>query len=129
MGLRRHCRIGVGLPADLVVFRGRRYSELLSRPQYDRVRDVYCISQPLLLLLLLLLTVTWLSGSGNHLLTSAHTSGGGVVTQHIDAPSCLPPACAGEQVVVRNGVPLLGGLPAYEELDYVPRPIKSGEGA
>ncbi|KAI3436637.1 hypothetical protein D9Q98_006053 [Chlorella vulgaris] len=66
MGLRRHCRIGVGLPADLVVFRGRRYSELLSRPQYDRV-------------------------------------------------------------VVRNGVPLPGGLPAYEELDYVPRSIKSGE--
>lgn len=61
MGLRRHCRIGVGLPADLVVFRGRRYSELLSRPQYDRVRDSYCISQPLLLLLLLL-TVTWSMG-------------------------------------------------------------------
>lgn len=37
MRLREHGRIGVGLPANLVVFRGRRYSELLSRPQHDRV--------------------------------------------------------------------------------------------
>jgi cytosine deaminase len=29
-------RIGVGLPADLVLFRARRFSELLSRPQSDR---------------------------------------------------------------------------------------------
>lgn len=25
-------------PADFVLFRGRRYSELLARPQFDRVR-------------------------------------------------------------------------------------------
>jgi hypothetical protein len=37
MRLPQHGRIGVGLPANLVVFRGRRYSELLSRPQHDRV--------------------------------------------------------------------------------------------
>lgn len=39
MRLPQHGRIGVGLPANFVVFRGRRYSELLSRPQYDRVRS------------------------------------------------------------------------------------------
>ncbi len=27
-----------GGPADFVLFRGRRYSELLARPQFDRVR-------------------------------------------------------------------------------------------
>ncbi|EFN58847.1 hypothetical protein CHLNCDRAFT_34176 [Chlorella variabilis] len=37
MHLPQHGRIAVGLPANLVVFRGRRFSELLSRPQYDRV--------------------------------------------------------------------------------------------
>lgn len=30
-------RIGVGLPADLIVFKGRNFSELLSRSQYDRI--------------------------------------------------------------------------------------------
>jgi cytosine deaminase len=30
-------RIGVGLPADLVVFKARYFSELLSRPQADRI--------------------------------------------------------------------------------------------
>ena len=37
MRLPAHGRIGVGLPANLVIFRARRYSELLSRPQHDRV--------------------------------------------------------------------------------------------
>ncbi|GMH42478.1 hypothetical protein BSKO_10397 [Bryopsis sp. KO-2023] len=37
MHLNDHGRIGVGLGADLVVFRARKYSELLSRPQHDRV--------------------------------------------------------------------------------------------
>lgn len=37
MGLPEVGRIGVGLPADLVIFRARRYSELLSRPQGDRL--------------------------------------------------------------------------------------------
>ena len=37
MRLPLHGRIGAGLPANLVIFRGRCYSELLSRPQYDRV--------------------------------------------------------------------------------------------
>jgi cytosine deaminase len=36
MGLPTTGRIGVGLPADLLLFRARRYSELLSRPQSDR---------------------------------------------------------------------------------------------
>lgn len=66
MHLPQHGRIAVGLPANLVIFRGRRYSELLSRPQYDRV-------------------------------------------------------------VVRGGVPLDISPPSYEELDYVPAAIKSGE--
>ena len=30
-------RIGVGLPADLVLFSARRWSEFLSRPQADRI--------------------------------------------------------------------------------------------
>ena len=37
MGLPTVGRLGVGLPADLVLFKARRYSELLSRPQHDRV--------------------------------------------------------------------------------------------
>jgi cytosine deaminase len=36
MGLASVGRIGVGLPADLVLFKGRRYSELFSRSQRDR---------------------------------------------------------------------------------------------
>ena len=37
MGLPTVGRIGVGQPADLVLFKARRYSELLSRTQHDRV--------------------------------------------------------------------------------------------
>ncbi|MDX2242183.1 MAG: cytosine deaminase [Leptolyngbyaceae cyanobacterium bins.302] len=37
MGLPTVGRIGVGLPADLVLFKARRYSELFSRNQRDRV--------------------------------------------------------------------------------------------
>jgi cytosine deaminase len=37
MGLDRCGRIGVGLSADLVLFHARGYSELLVRPQADRV--------------------------------------------------------------------------------------------
>jgi len=37
MGLARVGRLGAGLPADLVLFRGRHWSELLARPQSDRV--------------------------------------------------------------------------------------------
>eukprot|EP00892_Ulva_mutabilis_P005215 jgi/Ulvmu1/3065/UM015_0105.1 len=37
MKLRHTGRIAVGAPADLVLFRARRYSELLSRPQVDRL--------------------------------------------------------------------------------------------
>ena len=36
MGLDGPGTIGVGAPADLVLFNGRGYSELLSRPQADR---------------------------------------------------------------------------------------------
>lgn len=36
MGLPTVGRIGVGLPADLVIFKARQYSELLSRSQHDR---------------------------------------------------------------------------------------------
>jgi cytosine deaminase len=37
IGLPTVGRIGVGLPADLIVFKGRSFSELLSRPQCDRI--------------------------------------------------------------------------------------------
>ncbi|MGY2780564.1 cytosine/creatinine deaminase [Thermostichus sp. MS-CIW-23] len=37
MGLTERGQIGVGLPADLVLFKGRGFDELLSRPQHDRV--------------------------------------------------------------------------------------------
>ncbi len=37
MGLPTGGRIGVGLPADLVLFKARRYSELLARSQHDRI--------------------------------------------------------------------------------------------
>jgi len=37
MGLANVGKIGVGLPADLILFKGRNFSELLSRPQQDRV--------------------------------------------------------------------------------------------
>jgi cytosine deaminase len=37
MGLPNVGRIGVGLPADLIVFKGRSFSELLSRFQRDRI--------------------------------------------------------------------------------------------
>ena len=37
MHLREHGRITIGGPANLVLFRARKYSELLSRPQTDRV--------------------------------------------------------------------------------------------
>jgi cytosine deaminase len=37
MGLSTVGRIGVGLPADFVIFRARRYSELFARSQHDRL--------------------------------------------------------------------------------------------
>jgi cytosine deaminase len=37
MGLANRGQIGVGLPADLVLFKGRGFDELLSRSQHDRV--------------------------------------------------------------------------------------------
>lgn len=37
MGLSKIGQIGVGLPADLIVFRGRYFSEVLSRSQHDRI--------------------------------------------------------------------------------------------
>jgi cytosine deaminase len=37
MGLFQRGRIAVGAPADLVLFRARSFSELLSRPQTDRI--------------------------------------------------------------------------------------------
>ncbi len=37
MGLSATGQIGVGLPADLVLFKARHYSEMLARPQSDRV--------------------------------------------------------------------------------------------
>ncbi len=37
MGLTDVGRIGVGLPADLILFRGRGFSELLARSQHDRI--------------------------------------------------------------------------------------------
>ena len=37
MNLTNIGRIGVGLSADLILFKGRSYSELLSRNQHDRI--------------------------------------------------------------------------------------------
>ena len=37
MGLSTAGRIAVGLPADLIIFKARYFSELLSRPQSDRL--------------------------------------------------------------------------------------------
>ena len=37
MGLPHHGRLAVGLPANLVLFKARNWTELLSRPQTDRV--------------------------------------------------------------------------------------------
>ena len=36
MKLPNHDLLKVDGPANMVIFRGRKYSELLSRPQYDR---------------------------------------------------------------------------------------------
>ena len=41
MRLPHHGRIAPGLPANLVLFKGRGYSELLARPQWDRVWPLY----------------------------------------------------------------------------------------
>lgn len=41
MRLPDHGRIAPGLPANLVLFKGRGYSELLARPQWDRVGTSY----------------------------------------------------------------------------------------
>lgn len=37
IGLPARGRIGIGLPADLMIFKARTFSELLSRPQSDRI--------------------------------------------------------------------------------------------
>ena len=37
MGLPQHGRLKVGAPADFIIFKARHFSELLSRPQSDRV--------------------------------------------------------------------------------------------
>ncbi|ERT04802.1 amidohydrolase family protein [Lyngbya aestuarii BL J] len=37
MGLSNIGKIGVGLPADLIIFQGRYFSEILSRSQHDRI--------------------------------------------------------------------------------------------
>ena len=37
MGLSETGRIGVGLPADLILFKARTFNELMSRPQCDRI--------------------------------------------------------------------------------------------
>lgn len=66
MNLNNDCRLKIGGGANFVIFRGRRYSELLSRPQHDRV-------------------------------------------------------------VVRNGLAIDGAVPLYEELDFIPQAIKTGE--
>lgn len=40
MKLPDHGMLRVGGPANLVIFRGRKYSELFSRPQIDRVHPL-----------------------------------------------------------------------------------------
>ncbi len=39
MHLPHHGRSAPGLPANMVLFKARGYSELLARPQWDRVGD------------------------------------------------------------------------------------------
>lgn len=39
MNLPHHGRIAPGLPANMILFKARGYSELLARPQWDRVGD------------------------------------------------------------------------------------------
>jgi len=122
MHLPQHGRIGVGLPANFVIFRGRRYSELLSRPQYDRVRAaVHCSTLPCCCLVLLAI-----EAAGCTVLVCC-----GYEPPAYQPPACLltvpaAPAAPAVQVVVRDAVPLEEVPPAYEELDYVPAAIKTG---
>lgn len=44
MRLNCHGRIAVGLKADFVLFSARKYSELLSRPQHDRVNHFLLVA-------------------------------------------------------------------------------------
>jgi hypothetical protein len=121
MGLRQHGRVAAGLPANLVIFRGRRYSELLSRPQYDRVRRRTAAAawSPRLFSLHRDLKEAVPRRSP----TELDPGGCRPVGQHRRPSLCLPPA----QVVVRDGRPLDISVPAYEELDYVPQAIRKGE--
>ncbi len=47
MHLPHHGRIAPGLPANMVLFKGRGYSELLARPQWDRVTPLLPLFPPL----------------------------------------------------------------------------------
>lgn len=46
MHLPHHGRIAPGLPANMVLFKARGYSELLARPQWDRVGDPFPPRRP-----------------------------------------------------------------------------------
>ena len=124
------CRLAVGGPADLVIFRGRRYSELLSRPQHDRVggwvggprgsrnsgRRIVCCLWAFELCVLVELYV-W----------QGRARARGCTSDRPDTP--LPRSSRplpAPQVVVRAGVQLAAAPPPYEELDYVPGAVREG---
>lgn len=116
MGLRGQGRIAVGGPADFVIFRGRRYSELLSRPQFDRVRTLRCD----------VLCAVLAAGSGSRVPAAGGVGWGGQPAVSCPHPHALRHA-APPQVVVRGGRPLNLSPPPYEELDYIPDAIRKGE--
>lgn len=122
MGLRTHGRVAPGLPANLVIFRGRRYSELLSRPQYDRVRSRTAVAA---------CPVSWEPPGRSRGGTAACCSHA-AVRCHAPRNSAVPNEPQPHfptQVVVRDGRPLHVAVPAYEELDYVPLAVRKGEPA
>lgn len=136
MHLPEHGRIGVGLPADFVIFRGRRYSELLSRPQYDRVRGgrTACSGCKAGLPLAGCSPTVAQTGGWCRAKKSTKLLARSKPAWVQLAPSLkprtwlltLPALPSPVQVVVRAGVPLDCTPPSYEELDYVPSAIKTG---
>lgn len=84
-------RIAVGGPADFIIFRGRRYSELLSRPQFDRV-GVDCVGGCWVLEGCWFLDTSWLLDGcccRCWMAAAGGGSGGGVVVAAFALDMCL----------------------------------------
>lgn len=107
MHLPAHGRIAPGLPANLVIFRGRRYSELLSRPQVGAAAPCAAGAAGLAVSLL-----------------PARPLPLALTRCRLPPALTLPQA---DRLVVRDGRAVRAVPPPYEELDYVPAAIKSGE--